>query len=396
MNEKELKRLEELEAKDKEKLTDDEVTEIISLREKKSVNDQIKAGIQSFVREAGLAKLQKDVAAISQDDNYRHPGYVLHKLLIAAKNNDRAGINDLFTKVADPMTEGTPADGGYLVPAVTRATIAELIPTYGQARQYMQQVPMGKAISVTIPKELTNPTIAWLDEGAIKTPSKPTLGNIVLTAKKAAGIVVLSDELLDDAIVSIGDYIIRKFAQAFGVGEDQQFFNGTGSPMTGVFSSGNTFGNTVTLSGQIGTLGYQNLLDAVYGIDQNYLAGAAWYFSPSVLSFIRGITDGAGRFIFTPTLAEGTPGQLLGYPVRVIQNAPASNAAAGSVVAILGNLNNSFIGTKQDMTTKVLTEATIADTSLAQYDLTAFRVVERVAFAAGMTGAYSAIKLAAV
>lgn len=396
MDEKELKRLEELQAKDKDKLTDDEISEIIRLQEKKSINEQVDAGIKAFVREAGLKKLTQDVEAISQDANYKSPGYLMHKLLIAVKNNDRAGIADLYKKVATPMTEGTPADGGYLVPAVTRATIAELIPTFGQARQFMQSIPMGKAISMTIPAELTNPTIAWLDEGAAKTSSKPTLAPLTLTAKKAAGIVVLSDELLDDAIVGIGDYIIRKFAQAFGVGEDQQFFNGTGSPMTGVFASSNTFGNTVTLTGQIATIGYQDLLDAVYNIDQNYLAGAAWYFSPSVLSFIRGITDGAGRFIFTPTLAEGTPGQMLGYPVRVIQNAPASNSAAGSVIAILGNLNNSFIGTKQDMTTKVLTEATIDATSLAQYDLTAFRVVERIAFSAGMTGAYSAIKLAAV
>jgi hypothetical protein len=47
------------------------------------------------------------------------------------------------------------------------------------------------------------------------------------------------------------------------------------------------------------------------------------------------------------------------------------------------------------MTTKVLTEATIDSTSLAQFDLTAFRVVERVAFAAGLTQAYSALKTAA-
>lgn len=395
MEEKELKRLEELQTKDKEKLTDDEISEIIRLQEKKAVNEQVQAGIKAFVREAGLQKLTQDVAAISQDANYKNPGYIMHKLLIGIKNNDRTAISDLYTKVATPMTEGTPADGGYLVPAVTRATIAEMIPTYGQARQYMQSIPMGKAISVTIPKELTNPTIAWLDEGATKTSSKPTLGNIVLTAKKAAGIVVLSDELLDDAIVSVGDYIIRKFAQAFGTGEDTEMFVGTGTPFTGLFTSGITFGNPVTLSGTAASLTYQDLLDTLYNIDQNYLVGAAWYMSPSIMGILRGIQDGAGRYVFVDTTA-GTPPSLMGYPVRLIQNAPSSSAAASVPIIILGNLNNSFIGTKQEMTTKVLTEATIDATSLAQYDLTAFRVVERVAFNAGMTAAYSAIKTAAV
>lgn len=394
MDEKKLKRLEELRAKDKDKLTDDEISEIIQLEDEKSIQEQISAGIQSFVRQAGLTKIQKDIANIKQDDNYRSPGYLMHKLCIAMRRNDQSAIQDIYKKVADPMTEGTPADGGYLVPAVTRATIAEMIPTYGQARQFMQTVPMGQAISVTIPKELTNPTISWLDEGAAKTSSKPTLGNIVLTAKKAAGIVVLSDELLTDAIVNIGDYIMRKFAQAFGVGEDQQMFVGTGSPFTGLFTTGITFGNPVILSGNASTIGYQDLLDALYNIDQNYLVGAAWYMSPSIMGIIRGITDGAGRYVFVDTNA-GTPPTLMGYPVRLIQNAPSSSAAVSVPVVILGNLNSSFIGTKQEMTTKILTEATIDATSLAQYDLTAFRVVERVAFAAGMTAAYSAIKCAA-
>lgn len=395
MKESEIKRLAELQAKDKEKLSDDEAAEIVRLTDKKELQETITIGLKEVLRDAGVSAIQhKTPSEITIEQNANKPGYMLHSLLCAMKSGDKAKIKEIYSKAADPMVEGTDASGGYLVPAVTQATILELIPTYGQARQYMQTIPMGNARVLNIPKEGTLPTVTWTDEAVAKTASKPTIAIITLTAKKAAGIVVLSDELLQDANVNLGDYIVRKFAQKFGIEEDKQFFNGTGSPFNGVFKSTNTFGNTVTLSGGISTLDYPSLVSAAYGIDANYTQGAAWYMHRTVLASVRNILDGQNRPIFVDAAAN-TPPSLLGYPVRLIENAPTSSAAAGSVVVILGNLENSIIGTKQEMTVKILDQATIAGTSLAEADLTAIRVVERVAFDAGLTEAYSVIKLAA-
>lgn len=389
MNEKEYKRLEELKQKSTDNLTDDEVQELAELQEKKSLAQQIKLAVDEAIKNVPVNYQNINVAV---DDKPKGASEFV-KLLKALKNDDYKTIREINQKTANPMTEGTAGDGGYLVPPVTVATIEGLIPTYGQARQIFQDIPMGQTNVVKLPKEGTDPTLAWVDEAGEKTSSKPTIDIITLTAKKAAAIVVVSDELLDDANVSLGDYLMKKFAQVFGKGEDVAMFKGTGSPFTGLFNSSHTFGNTVTLASTIGSLTYQDLLDTVYNIDQNYIANAMWLMHPSVMSIVRGITDGSGRYVFQPSLDETSPGTLLGYPVKLIQNAPNSSAAAGSVVAVFGNPQNSYIGTKQNLTVKVLTEATIDGTSLAQFDLTAFRVVERIAFNAGLTEGYSVIKL---
>jgi HK97 family phage major capsid protein len=361
---------------------------------KADLQQAITDGVKTVVKELKLDQPGQHFNPAGDESIYKDPAYTMHSLLCAIKKNDRTKINEVYEKAASPMTEGTAADGGYLVPAVTQATILELIPTFGQSRQFMSKIPMGKASTLNIPKEANLPVVNWVNENASISDAKPTLGQITLTAKKAAGIVVLSNELLEDANVQIGQYILRKFAQKFGTAEDVQFFNGTGSPFNGVFKSSNTFGNTVTMSGQITTLDYKDLLDCVYGVDASYLSGAAWYMHRTVLSQIRNISDSQNRPIFVPA-GEGTPATLLGYPVRLIENAPSGSSAAGSVVAILGNLENSYIGTKSELSVKILEEASIGGTSLAENDLSAIRVIERVAFDPGLTTSYSAIKLAA-
>jgi HK97 family phage major capsid protein len=389
MNDKELKRLNELKQKNAETLTNDEVQELIELQDKKSIDEQVKEAVKNAIR-----SLPKDYSNINVTQNKQDSNDFV-RLLKAIRHDDYKTIKEINEKAASPMVEGVASDGGYLVPAVTVATIEGLIPTYGQARQVFQQIPMGKSNIIKLPKEGTAPNLYWLDEAAEKTSSKPTIDIINLIAKKAAAIVVVSDELLDDANVSLGEYLMKKFAQIFGIGEDIAMFKGTGSPFTGLFSNTHTFGNTVTLSGGITTLTYKNLLDVIYGIDQNYATNASWLLHPTIMSVIRNISDSNGMPIFQASMSESSPGNLLGYPVKLIQNAPTSAAEGGSIIAVFGNTMNSYIGTKQDLTVKVLTEATIDGTSLAQYDLTAFRVVERIAFNAGLTAGYSVLKLPA-
>ena len=123
------------------------------------------------------------------------------------------------------------------------------------------------------------------------TSSKPTIGTFTMTPKKGGALIVMSSELFMDANVKIGDYIIRKAVQARGTAEDQQFFKGTGSPFTGIFNTSNTFGNTVTASGNGSTITYTDLVNCTYGVDQNYLVNAQWLMSRSQVAVVRGLLD---------------------------------------------------------------------------------------------------------
>lgn len=296
-------------------------------------------------------------------------------------------------KTLAPQNETTSADGGYLVPDVTRAEILRLIEQFGQARQYMRVIPMGKAKVMNIPKKLTGVTVTRSSENTAIPDTKATLTQITLTASKVGAITALSNEVFDDNIVDLGSYVQTLIGEAFAEEEDGQYFAGTGSPFTGVFNSANTFGYSAEFS-DLAAITYDMLVDMRYGVKNHYLNGGAWYLNRTVMAVLRKIKDEEGNPILFAA-SGNTPATMLDFPIRLVEKAPtASGVISGQPLIVLGNLNNSIIGSKQDMRMTILTEATIDGVSLAENDLTGLRVTKRDAFNPGLTEAYSIIKKA--
>ena len=293
------------------------------------------------------------------------------------------------------MVEGKYADGGYLVPAITRAEIIRLIPTFGQARGLVRVLPMGKAATLNIPSKLTGPTPAAVSEGAQISSSKPTLTVIQLVAKKFGEIVVLSNELIDDANVDIQNYIIELLAETLGTLEDAQVFAGTGSLFTGIFNASSTYGNQIFKATAAG-ITYDDIIDCTYGVDQRYLRNAKWLMHRTVMGTVRKLTDSDGNPIFYPA-AGGQPAMLNGYPIEMIENAPDADTVTASMpLLVLGNTQKySLFADKKQVSIKLSDEASVGGTSLFEYDLAAIRVLERIAFNIGSPLAYSAIKITA-
>lgn len=397
MNEKDLKRLKDLQARQNE-LTADEREEFDVLLERKEIADLVKNGIKPLLDDVSGLKNQVDAMAQrgTETDLETNPALRMSGLVNALYHKDADAIKSLKgnarIKTADPMLES----GSVLVPTITENRIIELMPTFGQARQYMDQVPM-TGLPITVPKELVNPTWTWgITENTSIASSKPTTTNVSWTPSKGGAIVVLTSELFSDAIIQVGNYILNKTAQAKGQAEDLQFFRGTGSPFTGVFSSSHTYGGTLeTSTSNVNSITYADLLTCLVNVDQNYIAGGAWHFHRSILPHIWGLKDSDGNLVFKPSNGD-VPATLLGFPIRLIEGAPtatAANATAGTPFILFGNLMNSTIRDVVDSyQVKILDQASIDGTSLAQYDLIGVRVLARAAFNANLVEKYSVIK----
>lgn len=388
MTKKDNDRLEELYRTPAATLSEGDKVEMNALQEKKDLSEQIGSAIETFLKDSPLLKAQNpiEITAKKEEEKLQNPAYAMMKRLVGIRRNDKDMI-----KAADPIVVSANDDaGGYLVPAITEARILELAATYGQARAHMTVMPVGGGVT-RIPKEGTLPTWTWgISENASITASKPTFGVHSLTPSKGGAIVVISNEMLRDANINVGAYVIKKIAQAKGTGEDSQFFAGTGSPFTGVFAVANTFGGEFNCTAT-NVVTFANMLSVVYGVDQALLVGAKWFMSRSVIAVVQGLVDEQSRPIFMPA-ANGQPATLLGYPVVVVENAPSSANVDNKPLLLLGNLENSIIGDVEGMNLTLLTEATIDATSLGQYDLSAIRVTASAAFTSGFTSAYSVLR----
>ena len=202
--------------------------------------------------------------------------------------------------------------------------------------------------------------------------------------------MVLTNELLAAANVNISSYVLGKIGQAKATSDDTQFFAGTGSPFTGLFNTSSTYGKEAELSGvSLSNITYDKIVEMVYGLDMAKTAGGSIFMNRLVAAECRKITDNQDRPIWTE-MSAGTPAMLMGIPVKLIEQAP-STAVASTPLMIYGNLKNSIIGDRPGYRVKVMEEATVADTSLGQYDLVGIRVTGHQSFNVGLVSEYSAL-----
>lgn len=315
-------------------------------------------------------------------------------LNLANMRKGRRFDSDFVQKTLDPQDRGTDADGGYLTPTITAAEILRLTEEFGQGRQYFRNYPMGKAGVVRFPKKLTGATVTRVAENVEITDTKVTLTYADLTASKVAAIVAITSELDEDAIVDIGAYVNEQLAESFAEEEDGQLFTGTGSPHTGAFNATSTYGLNTLYTTNSASITYDMLVDAAMGLKSWYLRNAAWYMHRTVAADLMKLKDNNDLPIL---INAGDPMRmtLLGYPVRLIEKAPASTVTTASMpLILLGDLNKAGIfGLKRDYTMTVLTEATVDSVNLAANDLIGIRVTKRDAFTLVLPDCLSAIKI---
>lgn len=143
------------------------------------------------------------------------------------------------------MTEGSATAGGYVVPDVMSASIIDIRARVGVARQTAAVIPMTSEL-LDIPKVTGNTTVYYPGENGQITASDMSFGKISLVAKKRATLSYISQELQDDALISIVDMVNRDFAYKLADKEDDELINGDGT---------STYGGVQGLLSSIGTAG---------------------------------------------------------------------------------------------------------------------------------------------
>tara|TARA_Y100000310_G_scaffold344956_1_gene460757 strand:+ start:7614 stop:9017 length:1404 start_codon:yes stop_codon:yes gene_type:complete len=140
------------------------------------------------------------------------------------------------TKVATGMGEAIQSDGGVLAPTIFRNTILTnaveesiVFPraTFIPAPNGSVEIP---AIDVSShATTLFGGVLAyWGDEGTAPTKSKPTFGKVGLKLNALKALAHVTDELLEDSIVSLENMLPAQFSTALQYQMDEAFLNGTG------------------------------------------------------------------------------------------------------------------------------------------------------------------------
>lgn len=182
---------------------------------------------------------------------------------------------------------------------------------------------------IKIPTLTSELTLSYVAEGSAVNEVTPTTSEIELLGSSVyawKNTIKMTTEVVSRSFLDVENQFAARLVTDTARSLDNAFFSGstavTGSPV-GLFNM-TGFTNAGTAAGT--ALAKGDLID----MTEDYLsvyadeATATWAMSPANWTRIRKFSSDNGTGILEPSLADGAPSRLLGYPVTVTGHAPDS------------------------------------------------------------------------
>jgi len=246
-------------------------------------------------------------------------------------------------------------------------------------------VRMGTQVS-KIPILTVLPTAGWVNGDTGRKPtSEAAWEKKTLTAEELAVIVPIPENVFDDSEFGVWEEVRPRIGEALGAALDAAVFFGDSAPASfddSLFEGADGAGQTVVEGTGEDLADDINLtwgeVEAV-GFDVN-----AQYSSRRIRVRLRGLRDDNGQPIYLESLrSDGADRSLMGEQITFVTNGAWDDDTA---TLIAGDATKAILGIRQDVTYKILTEATLTDGSgnvtfsLAEQDMIALRAKFRVGF----------------
>lgn len=245
---------------------------------------------------------------------------------------------------------GTDSEGGYLVPDEYESTLIEKLHDENIIRQYATVIKSSNG-DKKIPVVAGYGEATWTDEEAAYTESDDSFGVITLGAHKLTSIIKVSEELLNDSVFDLEQYISKEFVRRMAAAEENAFINGTGTGRpTGILQTAET-GKTTAAAAAITA---DEVIDLYHSLRSPYRKNAVFIANDSTVKAIRQLKDSNGMYLWQPGLKEGQPDTLIGN--RIISSAYMPEIGAGKKPILFGDISYYWIADRQGRTFQRLNE----------------------------------------
>lgn len=232
--------------------------------------------------------------------------------------------------------------GGFMIPPQYRQTIMSVPPQAALVRPRANVIPAGDPpdAAITIPaldQSGSAPSnmfggmqFQWIEEGGDKPETSASLRNITLTPHEIAGFVTITDKLLRNWVASSA-FIEQLMRAGVTAAEDYNFLRGDGvAKPLGVLNAGATYFVNRANANQIN---YTDLVNMTARLLMRGSQSPVWSMPQSALTQIATLQDPMGRYIWQANAIDGMAGQLLGYPLRWNNRAPALGSKGDVLLA---------------------------------------------------------------
>ncbi|HQR89628.1 MAG: phage capsid protein [Caulobacter sp. 12-67-6] len=254
---------------------------------------------------------------------------------------------------AKGLSEGVATAGGYVAPPELERLILRRLAATSPMREICQVRTIGAGV-FRKPVSPTGLAAAWVAETAARPETTaPTLDIIDFPAGELYASPAATQALLDDAYVSIDEWLAEEVQDAFAAQETTAFISGDGVnkpkgllAYTAAPDASYTWGQMGYLAtGVAGGFAAANptdkLIDLIYATKTQYRQNGRFVMNRRTVSVVRKFKDSQGNYIWNAALQPGQSASLLGYPVTEIEAMP--DVAANSLAVAFGDFEKGYL-----------------------------------------------------
>ncbi len=256
-------------------------------------------------------------------------------------------------EILNALQVGTDSEGGYLVPDEFERTLVQALEDENIFRTLATIIQTSSG-DRKIPVVATKGTASWVDEEGTIPDSDDAFGQVSIGAYKLATMIKVSEELLNDSVFNLEQYIAKEFGRRMGAKEEEAFFIGdaTGKP-TGIFNAtgGAQLGITAASAS---TITVDEVIDLFYSLKSPYRKNAVFVTNDATVKAIRKLKDGNGQYLWQPSITAGQPDTILNRPVKTSAYVPTI-ASAAKVIAF-GDFSYYWVADRQGRSFQRLNE----------------------------------------
>ena len=247
------------------------------------------------------------------------------------------------------LREGSDGEGGYLVPdeferrivqAMAEKNVMRRLGTVMQTERTMT-FPIGKGIGFAewVPEEGEFPIVA------------AEFDEVKLGAHKVATSIRVSDELLEDSVFDLEEFIIKEFAQRIGEAEEEAFIHGDGlaKPLGIIHQL-----EREVITEKAGKISTDDLLELKHAIPSKYRKDAVFLMHDSTLRELFKLRTGEGQYIWYENPKKNIPLAIFSHRVIICPSMPTIES--GKPPILFGDFKHFVIGDRKHRRIKRLTE----------------------------------------
>lgn len=263
----------------------------------------------------------------------------------------RRGISDvtaeqrqlLMERYEDRAQSTTGAEGGYTIPEGFLQRMTETMQSFGGILSVAEILNTSTGNPLVWPSfDGTAAVGAILDENTQASEQDMAFGQKTMGAYTySSKLVRVSLQLLQDSAFDLNSFVARQLGLRIGRATAAHLAKGTGSGQPeGLFTNA-TVGVTGGASADA-VITYDNLVDLIHSVDPAYRqSNCRFVLNDSTLGAVRKLKDGNGVPLWQPSIQQGVPSSVLGYPYTIDQG--VDDMAVSSTAIGFGDIATAYI-----------------------------------------------------